>query len=251
MLVLAEGRTSLPEEFWLRAESYYLSALSQTSPQRPERMEESEPSPRRSAVPAGLEPAAIWLTASRTTVVLRDNMVQSGWSDSNRRSPAPKAGGPPALPHPETESRTSHMSCCFTPPRLGQAEVEGDRTLLIRPGGRIYPVCKLLPLGTAFQSVQRESNPHVDVGNVTGCRYIMDAVRKPIRAGGGTRTHFIRVTRAVPGLSSIAGLCQQPVLVSSQLDRGSEPLSPSEGLAILREYPGQESNLGLDLRRVV
>ncbi len=26
------------------------------------------------------------------------------------------------------------------------------------------------------------------------------------RAGGGTRTHFIRVTRAVPGLSSIAGL---------------------------------------------
>src|SRR5215472_1980175 len=46
------------------------------------------------------------------------------------------------------------------------------------------------------------------------------------RAGGGTRTHFVRVTRAVPGPSSIAGLSEQPVLVSSQLDRGSEPPSP-------------------------
>ena len=54
------------------------------------------------------------------------------------------------------------------------------------------------------------------------------------RAGGGTRTHFVRVTRAVPGPSSIAGLSEQPVLVSSQLDRGSEPRSPSEGLAVSR-----------------
>src|SRR5262249_55229789 len=51
------------------------------------------------------------------------------------------------------------------------------------------------------------------------------------RAGGGTRTHLVRVTRAVPGPSSIAGLFKQPVLVSSQLDRGSEPRSPPEGLA--------------------
>ena len=51
------------------------------------------------------------------------------------------------------------------------------------------------------------------------------------RAGGGARTHFVRVTRAVPGPSSIAGLSEQPVLVSSQLDRGSEPPSPPEGLA--------------------
>ena len=35
----------------------------------------------------------------------------------------------------------------------------------------------------------------------------------------------------MPGLSSIAGLLQQPVLVSSQLDWGSEPQSPPEGLA--------------------
>ena len=51
------------------------------------------------------------------------------------------------------------------------------------------------------------------------------------RAGGGTRTHLVRVTRAVPGLSSIAGIQEQPVLVSSQLDRGSKPPSPPEGLA--------------------
>src|SRR5262249_24514756 len=52
------------------------------------------------------------------------------------------------------------------------------------------------------------------------------------RAGGGTRTHFVRVTRAVPGPSSIAGIFfEQPVLVSSQLDRSSEPRSPPEGLA--------------------
>ncbi len=51
------------------------------------------------------------------------------------------------------------------------------------------------------------------------------------RAGGGTRTHLVRVTRAVLGPSSITGLMQQPVLVSSQLDRGSKPQSPPEGLA--------------------
>ena len=56
-------------------------------------------------------------------------------------------------------------------------------------------------------------------------------VMEQTRAGGGTRTHLVRVTRAVPGLSSIAGLLQQPVLVSSQLDRGSKPQSPAEGLA--------------------
>jgi hypothetical protein len=47
----------------------------------------------------------------------------------------------------------------------------------------------------------------------------------------GWKTWFVRVTRAVPGLSSIAGLGKQPVLVSSQLDRGSEPQSPAESLA--------------------
>src|SRR5262249_15161782 len=60
------------------------------------------------------------------------------------------------------------------------------------------------------------------------------------RAGGGTRTHFLRFTRAVPGLSSIAGLFEQPVLVSSQLDRGSEPPSPPEGLA---RYPEPAARL--------
>src|SRR5262249_51290017 len=35
-------------------------------------------SPSVSAVPAGLEPAPVWLTASRTTVVLRDNVSQGG-----------------------------------------------------------------------------------------------------------------------------------------------------------------------------
>ncbi len=55
--------------------------------------------------------------------------------------------------------------------------------------------------------------------------------RERTRAGGGTRTHLVRVTRAVPVLSSSAGLLQQPVLVSSQLDRGSKPQSPPEGLA--------------------
>jgi len=42
---------------------------------------------------------------------------------------------------------------------------------------------------------------------------------------------LVRATRAVPGPSSIAGFWKQPVLVSSQLDRGSEPRSPPEGLA--------------------
>jgi hypothetical protein len=73
--------------------------------------------------------------------------------------------------------------------------------------------------------------------NLLGSRVAADslAVRprrhQRTRAGGGARTHLVRVTRAVPGLSSIAGLGEQPVLVSSQLDRGSEPQSPPEGLA--------------------
>ena len=53
-----------------------------------------------------------------------------------------------------------------------------------------------------------------------------DTPRNQGSGPGGTRTHFVRVTRAVPGPSSIAGLSEQPVLVSSQLDRGSEPPSP-------------------------
>ena len=53
-------------------------------------------------------------------------------------------------------------------------------------------------------------------------------------ASGGTRTHCVRFKGAVLVRSSIAGLLQQPVLVSSQLDRGSEPQSPPEGLASRR-----------------
>jgi hypothetical protein len=63
--------------------------------------------------------------------------------------------------------------------------------------------------------------------NLLRCRVAADrlAVRprrhQGTRAGGGTRTHFVRITRAVPGLSSLAGLLL-PVRMSSQLDRGSE-----------------------------
>jgi hypothetical protein len=51
---------------------------------------------RKKAVPVGLEPTPRSLTGSRTTVVLRDS--KSGWSDLNRRSPAPQAGGFPGFP---------------------------------------------------------------------------------------------------------------------------------------------------------
>src|SRR5262249_25793263 len=70
--------------------------------------------------------------------------------------------------------------------------------------------------------------------NLRQCRVAADRRSRPVRrlqqarAGGGTRTHLVRATKAVPGPSSIAGLFKQPVLVSSQLDRGSEPQSPPE-----------------------
>ena len=51
---------------------------------------------------------------------------------------------------------------------------------------RTYPVCKLLPLGTATQSVQRELNPHVYHGKVAGYRYIMDAGSRSQRVNGST-----------------------------------------------------------------
>jgi hypothetical protein len=54
--------------------------------------------PVNSAVPAAIEPATGPFQAGRTTVVLRDSRCQSGWSDLNRRSPAPQAGGFPGFP---------------------------------------------------------------------------------------------------------------------------------------------------------
>ena len=64
------------------------------------------------------------------------------------------------------------------------------------------------------------------------------------RAGGGTRTHTVCVTRAAPGLSGITGWVQWPVLVSSQLDRGSKPPSPAEGLAGSRSCRSRTCQLG-------
>ena len=60
------------------------------------------------AVPVGLEPTTLPLTAGGTTVVLRDN--QSGWSDLNRRSPAPQLADFQAFLHPELGSCTSRLS---------------------------------------------------------------------------------------------------------------------------------------------
>jgi hypothetical protein len=53
-----------------------------------------------SAAPAGFEPAPVWVTTSRTTIVLQG--IESEWSDLNRRSLAPQAGGLPSFP----------TSCC-------------------------------------------------------------------------------------------------------------------------------------------
>ncbi len=50
-----------------------------------------------------------------------------------------------------------------------------DSNQLLSGFNRCFAVCKLLPLGTVTQSVQRESNPHIYHGKVAGGRYIMDA----------------------------------------------------------------------------
>src|SRR5262249_3074629 len=52
------------------------------------------------------------------------------------------------------------------------------------------------------------------------------------RAGGGTRTHFVRVTKAVPGLSSIAGLFRAA-------SAGVEPTAPGFKAPVPCPGPGQ------------
>ncbi len=166
------------------------------------------------AVRAGLEPATVWLTASRTTVVLRDSRAKRTEQESNlneagaRLFQGPMTGAPGRTPTLSTSSggwvRASGLrvfSAALLPPELHRNE---PKTLVgVEPTSRDFADRRLA-------SRPQDQN----------------------RAGSGTRSHFVRVTRAVPGPSSIAGIIfEQPVLVSSQLDRSSKPQSPPEGLA--------------------
>lgn len=170
------------------------------------------------AVPVGLEPTACPLTAGRTTVVLRDSKVRM---------------------------------------------VGFEPTLSSTPSWRIARLSHILS-----KSVQGDLNPRIHHGKVAGCHYIMDAKQfrrlelnqhppgfsgtldlrtapESNRASGGTRTHASRLTRAVPGLSSIAGI---RVAGGSRTHlipvHGRAPLAPR----VLPHYPWQESNLNFRLR---
>ena len=68
-----------------------------------------------------------------------------------------------------------------------------------------------------------------------------------MRASGGTRTHFVRVTRAVPGRSSIAGV-EGGRWESNPHNPGSQP-GPATAW-VRPQYPREESNLIRDLRTV-
>jgi hypothetical protein len=74
--------------------------------------------PIHSAPAAGIEPAPSRLTAGRSYQhelhrnprlcrILASTSWQSGRPDSNRRSPAPKAGGLPGFPTPRTDSQSA------------------------------------------------------------------------------------------------------------------------------------------------
>ncbi len=97
---------------------------------------------------------------------------QSGWSDLNRRSPAPRAGGLPCFPTSWACSRTSRLSH-FLPPVV----VRGgcwSRTNPREVSARTEPFVSS-DHWARLQSVQRELNPHIYHGKVAGYRYIMDA----------------------------------------------------------------------------
>src|SRR5262245_19745156 len=166
------------------------------------------------AVPAGLEPATVWLTASRTTVVLRDSKAKRTEQESNLNEAGTRLTQGPMTSAP---GRTPTLS--------GSSGGWGRAS-----GLRVFSAALLPP-----ELHRNEQETLVGV-EPTSCdfadRRLASRPQDQNRAGGGTRTHFVRVTRAVPGPSSIAGIFfEQPVLVSSQLDRGSEPPSPAEGLA--------------------
>ena len=76
--------------------------------------------PRRAAPAAGIEPASPRLTAGRSYQheLHRNRRVsQSGWPDSNRRSPAPEAGGLARLSHIPSRSITDKCPAGVEPAR--------------------------------------------------------------------------------------------------------------------------------------
>lgn len=162
----------------------------------------------KKAAQEGLEPSTVRLTTDCSTFELQGNIAvpKSGWSESNRRSPAPQAGGLPGFPT-SCEPSIRERPGGFEPPhppwqggRLPGYIMDANDSDARTPAAGIEP---------ASSRLQRDAPP-------LSCTGKHPTLREP---AVGLEPTVCRLTRAVPCLSSIAGL-------------GSDT-----------KYPWQESNL--------
>ena len=119
------------------------------------------------AVPAGLEPATVWLTASRTTVVLRHSKSRSDYSRTSRASVAQHlfrvcklallgttVKRPVGLEPTRPPWRDGTLPCYVMD---ASRDAPGSRT-------RLDPLCRRAPgrpaLASSCKSQRWESNPH-------------------------------------------------------------------------------------------
>jgi hypothetical protein len=79
-----------------------------------------------SAPPMGLEPTTFSVTGRRALRLLHGGVFQSGWPDSNRRSPGPEPGGLPTFP----TSRSSQSTQRESNPHVHLGKVAGFRYIM-------------------------------------------------------------------------------------------------------------------------
>ena len=168
------------------------------------------------AVPAGLEPAPVWLTASRTTVVLRDSKAKRTEQESNLNE-----AGARLLQGPMTGAPASDANPVQAVPAAG-----------VEPAASAFSARRSHHLSYTGMSKRRRQE-----SNLLDSRCCSRPPGRPApairtRAGGGTRTHFVRVTRAVPGPSSIAGTLRAA-------SAGVEPTRPRFRASVPCRGPGQ------------
>src|SRR5262245_32939051 len=158
------------------------------------------------AVPAGLEPATVWLTASRTTVVLRDSKAKRTEQESNlneagaRLFQGPMTGAPGRTPTLSKSSggwvRASGLrvfSAALLPPELHRNEQEtlvgveptycdfADRRHATRPKDHSQPAVALEPTSSALRGrcPARRASPACFSSSQCWCRANSTGVQSP------------------------------------------------------------------------
>ena len=206
--------------------------------------------PSVSAAPAGLEPAPVWLTASRTTVVLQGKISSGGWGRTSGLLGFQAAAALTSSELHRNRQRRRQES------NLLQSRVAADR-LAVRPRRHLRhqePAVGLEPTWSALRGrcPARRASPALSA--LSACHLVtsspFDLVTTgwiagydpaPRRSQGRVQSHYT--------ISTIKSPKQYPREESNlTLDLRRVACRPAHSEDV-RQYPGQESNLDLLLRR--